>query len=103
RLRLALAEVRERPAVRREAEKFGRVGAVVFVLGITDTRSLGSLGCGEMISIRRRRVTEPPTEDGKAWLPGPYWPSALSRKSARPRCSRDRKDSPGRRTASLHS
>jgi hypothetical protein len=31
-----------------------------------------------------------------------YWPSALSRRSARPRYSQDRKDSAGRCTASLH-
>ena len=49
-----------------------------------------------MISIRRRRVTTPPTEDSNSWVPGQYWPSALSRRSARPRYSQDRKDSAGR-------
>jgi hypothetical protein len=40
-------------------------------------------------------VTTPPTEDSNSWVPGQYWPSALSRRSARPRYSQDRRDSPG--------
>src|SRR3979490_1424736 len=84
------------------AEKFVRVGRP-FCVGHHRHKILGFLGCGELISIRRRRVTTPPTEDSNSWVPGQYWPSALSRRSARPRYSQDRRDSPGRCTGSLHS